>query len=495
MSESYDPQQLDDEVDATILGSVIIEAREIIDHLNLCLIQLDQDFKDEALIDTITRGFHTMKGSSGFAGLNQLGGIAKSFEMYMREVKKGALTLTATSVNLMYEGLDAIAHILDRAEANDFTAIEDAQLLEKVEKLKSGEAIDAANEIDVHPEASSNEFAELLKVYRDGYNQLTALKHLMFASINLEDPERLATLLSKQIHDHIGTECNSIWLIDQSDNIVEIACNGKWVETPDRRIFKSDDSEIFQRLMHEQLIFWPTDLDIFKLILPEYKSPVIFPIKMKTSILGLLIIDQKDKTEIEVFQFIAQFAAMMMHISQLHQKVEEQKGSLDEMTGILFKQNTHLSALYHVQMRLMQEKDPVKLCQIVVDALVSELDCSRSVAFLHRASKNLLLCAAQNGGFKEIVGTHFELSEIRALQQGVENGRLVAHIDYGEPLRIGPNLLEDWIAIAIKGRKKIHGVVVVEVGDESFSDAITTIAYFLGALLDNILMLQQSQKA
>lgn len=495
MPESYDPQRLDDEIDASILGPVINEAREIIDHLNLCLIQLDQDFKDEALIDTITRGFHTMKGSSGFAGLNQLVVIAKAFEMYMKEAKKGTLTLTPTSVDLMYEGLDAIAKILDRAEANDFAAIDDVQLLDKLEKLKSGEAIDAVNELGAHPEASSNEFSELLKVYRDGYNQLTALKHLMFASINLEDPERLATILSKQISDHIGPQCNSIWLIDHSDNIVEIACNGHWVDKPDRRIFKKDDSEMFQRLIHEQLIFWPTDLDVFNLILPEYKSPVIFPIKMKTSILGLLIIDQKDKTEIEVFQFIAQFAAMMLHISQLHQKVEEQKEALDEMTGILFKQNTHLSALYHVQMKLMQEKDPVKLCQIVVDALVSELDCNRSVAFLHRATKSQLLCSAQCGGLKEIVGTHFELPEIRALQQSVETGRLVAHIDYGEPLRIGPNLLEDWIAIAIKGRKRIHGVMVVEVGDEAFSDAITTIAYFLGALLDNIVMLQQSQKA
>ncbi len=494
MSERHDSQQLDDAA-ASILGDVIAEAREIIDHLNLCLIQLDQDFKDEALLDTITRGFHTMKGSSGFADLHQLSAIAKAFEMYMREAKKGELTLTSASVDVMYEGLDAITSIIDRAEAGDFTAIDDALLLEKLERLKSGETEVASGDAELLTEGAADDHGELLNIYRDGYNQLTALKHLMFATINLQDPENLATVLSKQIHDHIGTARNSIWLVEQDENIVETAANGKLVDRENRRIFRSDDSEIFHRLMHEQLIFWPTDMDILQTVLPEYQSPVIFPIKMKNNILGIMIIDQQDKAEIEVYQFIAQFAAMIMHISLLHQKVEEQKGALDEMTGILFKQNTHLSALYHVQMKLMQEQDPVKLCQIVVDDLVADLDCSRSVAFLYQPSKSRLLCAAQSGGLKDIVGTHLGLSDIKALEQGVETGRMVAHIDYDEPLQIGPNVMENWITVAIKGHKKVHGIVVVEIGDEAFSDAITSIVYFLGALLDHILLLQQSRKA
>jgi chemotaxis protein histidine kinase CheA len=496
MTETQDQQEIDD-TRAEILGSVVEEAREIIDHLNLCLIQLDQDLKDEALIDTITRGFHTMKGSSGFAGLDQLVTIAKAFEMGMREVKKETVSLTPSAVNLMYDGLDAITTILDKAEANDFTEIDATQLIDKVEKFKSGESMvaDSTPEPDDVTETPSSEFNELLKIYRDGYNQLAALKHLMFSALHLEDPETLAVLLSKQIQENIGATRNSLWLIDPEAKIVETARNGKLVEKEDRRIFKSAGSEIFQRLLHEQLIYWPTDPAIFQEDLPEYESPVIFPIKIKMMVLGFLILDLKEKAEIELFQFITQFAALVMHISQLHRKVEEQREALDEMTGLLFKQNAHLSALHHIEMMLMQETDPAKQCQIVVDALVSDIDAVRAAAFIYYPSKKEFLCAAQSGDLENIVGSRYPLEQIKALQLVLESGRLVAHVDYDESLHIGSNQLDKWIALGIKGRKKIHGVLVVELGEEEFSDAISVIAQFLGVLLDDALLKQKNNRS
>lgn len=485
MPEILDPQKQDDDMQAQILANVILEAREIIDHLNLCLIQLDQDLKDEALIDTITRGFHTMKGSSGFAGLNQLGAIAKAFEMCMREVKKGELCLTPPAVNLMYDGLDAIAAIIDKAEANDFTAIDDAQLLERVEKFKSGDASEGTGPMAAAVEVPSHEMDELLNIYRDGYHQLAALKHLMFSSIHLHDPETLTVVLSKQLKDQIGVSRNSLWLNGPDEQLVETARNGQLVDPQDRRTFNSVDPEVRQRILNEQLIYWPTDPTIFQALLPEYASPVILPIKMKTAVLGLLVLDLNEKADIELYQFISQFAAMMMHVARLHQQVADQRRSLDEMTGLLFKQNAHLSALHHIEMMLMQEKAPEKLCQITVDALVSELDTVRAAAFLYDPAARAFLCAAQCGGFEKIVGQRYPLAAIRALQQGMETGRLIAHIDYGETLCIGPNQLDHWIALAIKGREKTHGVMVAEIGEEEFSDAISVIIQFLGVLLDN----------
>lgn len=494
MPDQQDPPDFDDELLEQILEQFIPEAREIIDHLNLCLIQLDQDFNDEALIETIKRGFHTLKGSSGFAGLNQLSMIAKAFEFLMADVKKGNLSLSAPAVNLMYEGLDAIAAIVDKAEANDFSELDGGPLVEKVEKLKSGGVVEAEQETDGQKTPPSQEFEELLNIYRNGYNQLAALKHLIFSSIHLSDPETLAGILSQQIHEHMGPVRNSFWLVDQDEKIIEIAKDGSLLETQERRILQSDYSEVLQRILHEQLILWPSDSDILQEELPEYRSAVIFPIKMKTAVLGLLIIDPEEKAELELYQFITQFAAMMISIAKLHQKVAEQRSSLDEMAGILFKQNAHLSALHHVELELMQEKEPVKLCNIVVRALVNELDAVRAAAFLYNPSGKEFICAAQDGGFKEIVGQHYALDAIGALQQGLETGRLIAHIDYGETLSIGPNQLENWIALGIKGRETIHGMMVVEIGESEISDAISVITNYLGALLDNAVMEQRSQK-
>lgn len=494
MSDQQDSQNIDDELLEQILEQFIPEAREVIDHLNLCLIQLDQDFSDEALLETVKRGFHTLKGSSGFAGLNQLSTIAKAFEMLMADVKKGNLSLTASAVNLMYEGLDAIAAIIEKAEAKDYSEIDGQPLVEKVEKLKAGQEVEAETKTADQSAPPSKEFDELLNIYRDGYNQLAVLKHLMFSSIHLSDPETLAAILSKQIHERLGPVRNSLWLIDPDEKIIEIAKDGELLDTEQRRVLQSDYSEVLQRILHEQLIIWPDDSGTLKGELPEYQSAVIFPIKMKTAVLGLLVIDPEEKAELELYQFITQFAAMMLSIAKLHQKVAEQRSSLDEMAGILFKQNAHLSALHHVELELMNEKEPVKLCDIVVRALVAELDAVRAAAFLYDPSSKEFICAAQNGGFKEIVGKRFALDAIGALQQGMETGRLIAHIDYGETLSIGPNQLENWIALGIKGHKKSHGMMVVEIGEEEVSDAISVVTNHLGAILDNVLKEQRSQK-
>jgi chemotaxis protein histidine kinase CheA len=486
MPDPQDLQKLDDDMRAELLGKVIVEAREIIDHLNLCLIQLDQDFQDEALIDTITRGFHTIKGSSGFVGLDQLGAIAKAFEMSMREVKKGTVSLSLPAVNLMYEGLDAIAVIIDKAENNDFTAIDDHLLMTKVERFKSGGALETQGAAEAAITAASPELDELLNIYREAHHQLAALKHLMFASIQLHDPETLAVVLSAQIHERIGPQCNSIWLMDQDDTMVETAGNGKLVAPENRRILRPADSEVLQHVLHEQLIYWPSGSAAFQKALPEYEAPVIFPIKIKTTVLGLLILDLKGKTEIDLFQFITQFAALMLQTCRLHQKLTEQHQTLDAMTGMLFKQNEQLSALHHIEMALIQEKDPPKLCQIVVDALVSKLDMVRAAAFLYQPAGQEFLCVAQSGGFKDIAGVRVALTQIRALQQVQQTGRLMAHIDYGETLRIGADQLNSWIALAIEGKEKIHGVMLVETGEAEFNDATGMLTHFLGVLLDRV---------
>ena len=84
---------------------------------------------------------------------------------------------------------------------------------------------------------------------------------------------------------------------------------------------------------------WPTDSELLHQELPEFRAPVIFPIKFRTSILGAMILDPEENAEFEIYQFITQFAAMMISIFNLHRKVDEQRATLEETTGILLKQN------------------------------------------------------------------------------------------------------------------------------------------------------------
>ena len=367
MVENKGQSDLDDDLLEQILDQLIPETREIIDHLNLCLIQLDQSPEDEALTETVKRGFHTMKGSSGFAGLDQLSIIAKSFEYLMAAAMKGEVNLTTKAVHLMYEGLDTIAEIIDKAEAGDMSQVDAGPLLDKVERFRSGLDVPAAgisesdpffddrSEVGTHSASS----AELLDLYRTGYNQLAALKHIVFSSIHLSDPISMATHLSAQIHEVLSPIHNGFWLVKPGEAFVEVAGDGLLIEAPNQRTIGSEFSETFQRIIHEQLIIWPSDSQEVQGLLTEYHSPVIFPLKMKDTVLGMLTLDIEEDTELEAFQFISQFAAMMISISELHNKVDNQRQSLDEMTGMLYRQNQNLDRCFSNRIGLSRDSRPI----------------------------------------------------------------------------------------------------------------------------------------
>ena len=249
MPDPQDSHQIDDELLDQILMQLIPEAREIIDHLNLCLIQLAEDIQDEVLIETVKRGFHTLKGSSGFAGLDQLSAIAKVFEMLMADVIKGDAHLSTATINLLYEGLDVITAIIDKAEVKDFSHIDVEFLIDQVAILKSGQALEPNADTCGRKADHDQSSEELLSIYRAGYNQLKAIKHMMFSSIHVSDPETLVVLLSQQIREYMASDQNSFWLVDPDEKLIEVARDGNLVAVNERRVLNSDYSEVFQRVI------------------------------------------------------------------------------------------------------------------------------------------------------------------------------------------------------------------------------------------------------
>jgi two-component system chemotaxis sensor kinase CheA len=65
-----------------ILAEFILEAREIIDRLDVDFVRLEENPNDQALVGTIFRGLHTLKGSSSF--------FSRSFDLAI--LKHGFLT-------------------------------------------------------------------------------------------------------------------------------------------------------------------------------------------------------------------------------------------------------------------------------------------------------------------------------------------------------------------------------------------------------------------
>jgi len=487
MSDENNAQDLDDQIMTRMLKDFLNEAREHLDQLNLNLIQLAEAPDEETLIDEIFRSAHTLKGSAAFAGLKQITEISRKMEEVFGNVRKGNFNITPSIIDVMYEVLDILNDLIDSTATTGASDIDLSQILEKLDRIPE-DTVAEHKEPSHEQEIESQDPHELFSVYKEGYDQLVALKHLIYSSVHLSDPESLAVLFSSQIEERMSPESNAFWLVKDGQKVEEIARDGKLVKKDDRRILEIESSEVLKRVIIEQSVIWPSSLADVKTIFPEFEAPMLFPIKAKPKAFGFLILDPEQSNNVESYQFVSQFAAMIINISKLHQIVEEQKEDLDELTGILFKQNSQLASLYHAGLDLMKVVDPVQICRIITEAVVDDLEASKAVTFLIDESSQELVGAFESGGLKGIDSLRFPIEKEKPIKKAVESGRIITYVDYPEKLHIGSNVLENWIVLSLKGRGGAQGVLAVEVEDLDIGDPISILANYSGILLDNLVL-------
>lgn len=492
MADESGTQDLDNQILQRMLQDFLEEARQHLDQLNLNLIQLEEDPAAEETIQVIFRTAHSLKGSAAFAGLKGISEVARKMEAVFGSVRKGTLTITDAVIHRMYEGVDVLTMLIDRAGSGGNTDEDVSFILEKLDGLSNDKLPGVAAEPPI-AKATGDDSRELLSIYKSSYDQLAALKHLTYAASNLSDPESLAGLLSRQIQDELAPERNAIWLVTENQAVVEVARDGKIVDKDHRRTLLIESSEILKRVIYDQLTVWPSrspgDL---KTVLPGFKSPVLFPIKAQPQAYGFMVLDPEESAEVEIYQFIGQFAAMMLNNSRLHQKVEEQRQELDELTGILFKQNAQLSALYHIELEMMKAKNPVDLLRILVDAAVNDLGASQAAVFLIEEPAQELVGIAQSGGLEGIESLRFPIGKVAPIQQSLESGRVISCRDNAKELHLGPHVLPDWIVMSLKGRKQTCGALVAVIGDEDIIDPISILVNNAGILLDILRLMENA---
>jgi two-component system chemotaxis sensor kinase CheA len=115
-----------------IVESFIEESREILDNLNSDLIKLENDSKDEELLNKIFRSFHTLKGTSGFLGLDKTTLVTHRCEDILNKLRKGETELNSDLMDVILEAYDKIVLLLASIENN---LSEDVEITDIVEKL------------------------------------------------------------------------------------------------------------------------------------------------------------------------------------------------------------------------------------------------------------------------------------------------------------------------------------------------------------------------
>ncbi|MCK5147654.1 chemotaxis protein CheA [bacterium] len=108
----------------------IIEARELLEELEMSLLALETDAGNMDLIGRVFRAMHTLKGSGGMFGFLDIESFAHGIESVLDKVRDGKILVDQSLIDLTLLARDQIERMLNRGEKPA-----DSEEVETVEKL------------------------------------------------------------------------------------------------------------------------------------------------------------------------------------------------------------------------------------------------------------------------------------------------------------------------------------------------------------------------
>lgn len=137
MSETYD----DDE----IIDVFIQESQEHLESIEPALISLEEEGADtdQETINLIFRAIHSIKGSAGFFGFNNISGLSHIMENMMVMVRDGTLVPSQEVVEALLKGLDKISVMI--ADVSNSEEVDVTEETNGIEAILSGDGGSGGN--------------------------------------------------------------------------------------------------------------------------------------------------------------------------------------------------------------------------------------------------------------------------------------------------------------------------------------------------------------
>lgn len=101
------------------LGTFIAEARELLERMEISLLGCESGTADAETINDLFRSAHTIKGSSGLFGLDDIVSFTHVVETSLDRVRSGKQELTSDLVAVLLECNDHIARLVDAVASRD----------------------------------------------------------------------------------------------------------------------------------------------------------------------------------------------------------------------------------------------------------------------------------------------------------------------------------------------------------------------------------------
>lgn len=102
---------MDDEVDE-VVAEFLMESHENLDQLDNDFIALEERPHDKALLASVFRTIHTIKGTCGFLGFSHLESLTHAGEHLLSQLRTGALTLDGPRTSALLAMVDAVRQMM-----------------------------------------------------------------------------------------------------------------------------------------------------------------------------------------------------------------------------------------------------------------------------------------------------------------------------------------------------------------------------------------------
>lgn len=132
------------DADEEILQDFLIEAGEILEQLSEQLVDLEQSPDDKDLLNAIFRGFHTVKGGSGFLQLTPLVDCCHAAENIFDILRNGQREVNADLMDVVLRALDTVNEMFECVRGGEMPDPADPQLLHDLHALATPESAGAA---------------------------------------------------------------------------------------------------------------------------------------------------------------------------------------------------------------------------------------------------------------------------------------------------------------------------------------------------------------
>lgn len=154
------------EEDAPLVLDFASEAMEHIETAESALLELENNPDDTESINSIFRGFHTVKGMAGFLNLQEIGTLAHSAENLLDMARNDKIVLVGNNMDVVFDALDMlkkmITNLNECVESGSPVLCHPGldQMVARIKACQEGETAEAASDVADSEPAAKNGQAE-----------------------------------------------------------------------------------------------------------------------------------------------------------------------------------------------------------------------------------------------------------------------------------------------------------------------------------------------